>query len=354
MLWRRCKGERPGPSGVVEMEVHTLDDRARVESLIAEARFDSWKVVTETIDGYGITGEEVRDIALHADPSAGEDAVAAFFWGVARALKARADDPPVACLWIADGLDDFCLPESLASAAGLAKQYSKLADLLLRRWTRVAAIVGSRIPADMIDGMAGLASRAGRLRGQAWTVIALCGDGEAAESLCENGDYLRAKVVFAPWVNGPRVASSSVVGRPAGSPPALYVASSVEEGIAVLDFEAVNLCIALSGPDAVTFAHPVVGAYCRRAFGGSRLVRAVAVEPLETVASDNNLMSRLSWYMVNMYAHLQVQGIATPAGEMEEKGFVRIGSIECIDAMMTLAHRVAAAVPRWGEYKTQP
>jgi len=349
MLWRQRVAEKPATADVVELRVHDLDDRARIEARIRDARFDSWEAVVDSVESHGIGVGEIERNLRAADPTFGGTALSGFVWGIALALRSKADEPRSASSWIAGGLKDFSLPESLACAAGFAEGYGKLASILIGRWSFVMAIVGGRVPFELVDALSKLAKQAARLRDQRWDILVLCEGEESREHLCGMGEYLRAEVEFAREPGWLRVSRSTAVRRPSNSPPVVYAASTVEEGVAILDFESANLCLSLSGPEAVTFAHPVVGVYYRQTFGGNRLVRAVAIEPPEATADGDDLMPRLSRYMVNMYAHLQIHGIGMAANEMEKNGFVRISSVGCVDAMMTLAHRVAAALPRWGE-----
>jgi hypothetical protein len=346
MLWRRRVSARPVTAGVIELRVHDLDDRARIEDRIRDMRFDSWDTVISFVESHSISvGEIARDLCT-ADPEFGETALSAFVWGVALALRAQADEPRTAASCIAGGLRDFSLPGSLAYSAGLAEGYGKLASMFIGRWGSVMVIVGSRVSSESVDAFARLANQAGQLRGQRWDVLVLCEGEESREHLCGMGEYLRAEVEFSCERGWLRVSRSTATRRPSNSPPVVYAASTLEEGVAILDFESANLCLSLSGPEAVTFAHPVVGVYYRRASGGNRLVRTVAMESLDAGANQNDLISRISGYMADMYAHLRVRGIGMAASKMEENGFVRVGSVGCVHAIMALAHRVAGSFSR--------
>lgn len=313
------------------------------EGRIQDPRFQSWQAVLDFVAESSVSVADVAACVLQADPSAGEDAVAAFIWGAAQALKARTRDPASCVAWIARGLQGSSRPGSWSDRHKLAEAQGKLAVLLLRRWSRVVAIAGNDIGIEEVGNLLSLARISGELRGQTWDAVLVTR--ESGEIVTPPG-CVTADAEFSSELGLCRVRRSSAAGRRAGSPPVVYAVSSVAEGIAVLDFEMANLCVALSGPEAVVFAHPVIGGYAKKARTGIRLVRAVAAEPHCDQTEAGGLMSDISTYMVDMYADLRIYGLGLSGGETERLGGVRITGAGALEALMRLAVLAASAAPK--------
>ena len=325
------------------LAVHKLDNPSRIKGIIQDSHFASWQAVIDFVNSFDIDVDELANDLHVADPAAGVAALTGLIWGTALALKIKVFDPCTAAVWIARGLGDFTLPGSPACEARFADGLGRLSSVLLRRGLYTMAIVGSLIPDGFVKMFSRLAKLASRLRGQKWDILLLCRKDELQEGLCGSEAYLHADVEFTHEPGWLRVSRSTAVHRPNNSPPVMYPASTVEEGVAVLDFERANLCMALSEPDAVMFAHPIIGAYVRQTRGGGRLVRAVAVDIQEAGPDCDNMAARLSASMIGMYADFEVHGIILDSKKMENVGFPGISGLGAVETIMVLAHRVAAA-----------
>lgn len=325
------------------LDVHKLDNPSRIKGIIQDSHFESWHAVTDFVNSFAIDVDGLANDLHAADPSVGTTALAGLIWGTALALKMKAFDPCTAAVWIARGLGDFTLPGSHACETRFADGYGRLASMLLQRGLYTMSIVGGRIPDGFVGVFSRLAKLAERLRGQNWDILVLCRKDELQGGFCESEEYLHAEVEFTHDPGWLRVSRSSVARRTGISPPVVYSVSSVAEGVAVLDFERANLCMALSEPDAVMFAHPIIGAYVRQTRGGGRLVRAAAVEIQDTGSHCEDMASRVSAYMIGMYADFEVHGIILDSKKMENAGFIGISGLGAVEMIMALALRVAAA-----------
>jgi hypothetical protein len=343
--------EKTAVSREAVLDVHKLDNPSRIEGIIQDFNFKSWQAVVDFVNSFAINVDELANDLHVTNPAAGSTALNGLIWGAALALKIKTFDPCTAAVCIARGLGDFALPGSPACEARFADGYGRLASMLLQRGLYTMAIVGDRIPDSFVEAFSKLAKQAARLRRQKWDVLLLCRGDELREGFCGSDGDIHAEVEFVRDHGWFRVSRSTALHRPSNSPPVVYSVSTVEESVAILDFERANLCIALSGSEAVMFAHPVVGAYVRQARGRGRLARAVAVEIQEVGTSFEDLASRVSAYMVDMYADLDVHGISLDVRKMENMGFPEISGLGAVEALMTFAHRVAAALSHVGKYR---
>ena len=340
---------KSGEHRKVALDVNTGDDLSRIESKIRDAGFESWQAVVDSVLGYGIDTDKVIGVLRLTDPAAGAAAMSGFVWGMALALKSKDNDPSNAASWIARGMDDFTLPGSVACDSRIAAGLGKFASTLIQKFSNVMAIVGGWVPSETMEALLRLANQAGRLRGQKWNTLVLCREEESRKRLCGMDGYFHAVAEFSRELGWLRVSRSTAFDRPDKSHSIVYAAPTVEEGLAILDFEMANLCIALSEPEAAMFAHPVVGTYARKARRIDRIVNAVAIEILE-VGTGRGDMALLSSYMIDMYTDLNIRGIGMDAQAMENMGFPKISGTGAVEVIMMLAHRVAAALPRFGYY----
>lgn len=347
-LGSRGRGNRGHLAFGALLDVHASDDPVRIESIVKKARFDSWQAVVDFVRSYGIDVDEVAGDMHRADPAADTTALSGFIWGMALALKIVAHDPGTAAVWIARGLGDFTLPGSPAWENRVAEGYGKFVSLLLQRWINPMAIIGSQIPDGYVEECSQLAKQAAQLRSQTWDVFVLCrkDDLQGMDGLKREDGYLHAETEFVREPGLLRVSRSTAVHRPSDSPPVVYSVSTVEEGVAILDFERANLCIALSDSEAALFAHPIAGIYTRQARGSGRLVRAVAVQSQEIQPGCEDFASRASAHMVHMYADFGIHAVSQDATRLHNLGFPGISALGAIKATMTFAHRVAGALPR--------
>lgn len=321
-------------------DFHRVDDPDRLASMLREYHFDDWDSVLNFVIHKGLDPDDIMNDIAAADPDASPAARTGFLWGTVLALKASSVDPSVAALAITRGLKEFCLPRSTADTSCLAEGLGRLASLLLQRWTNGMAIVGSRIPSGYIELFREVARCAESLRHQKWDLLVLCKPNGFTGHMFGNREYISAEVQFSQADDYLRVVQSSVAGRSHGSLPVVYMAHTVEQGIAILEFEHANLCLALSEPEAALFAHPIVGTYARRARSSGRTVRTAAIEMPKTKEAGTDMISTVSAYMIGMYADFEVSNIERDAKAMEDVGFPGISGIGTVEAIMMLSQRV--------------
>mgnify|MGYP000867177622 CR=1 FL=1 len=335
---------RIGPSVRINLSVHAQDDPKRIEHRFKDAGFDSWSSITSYLHTRNVDINGIVDDINAADPAADRVTWAGFIWGAARAVKVSGPDPSMVALGIAQGLEDFTLPLSPAYTSRFAQGLGRLASLLLQRWTGGMAIIGGRIPPGYIEMFWDLAKCAGSLRGRRWNLSVVCRPQGLSENLPGNRGYIPAEVEFSQQPGFLRVSRSSAADRPQGSPPVIYQVAAVEQGMAILEFEHIQLCATISEPEAALFAHPIAGTYLRRARAAGKLARALAVVTPETGGGNMDTVSLISTYMAGMYTDFEVCGIERDARGMEAAGFPGISGTGAVKTIMALAHRITAAI----------
>ena len=345
LMWRTRKGQTKNDDLVLTPADWELDAPAFFEARIRDSQIHTWESAIDLVTSHGITLAEVADTVQSADPEAGTGAVCGFVWGIANALRARANEPCDTATWIASGLEDMSIPDSCARTAKLARGYGQLAAMLMRRWSTVMAIVDSDPDANLSAGLVHLAEIAGGLRGEEWETILLTARDSRGSDFAQRLGYTAVDAEFSSEPGWCRVERTSLAQDRDFSVPSVFTVSGIDEGVAVLDFMMANLCISISRPEAVMFAHPVAATYARQVRGG-RLIKTIALDRLSTRDGEQDLMARLSGYMVGMYADLDVRAVGQSANAMRDTGFIRMRSFGVIEALMRLACRTASALPK--------
>jgi hypothetical protein len=301
---------------------------------IKNAGFQSWPSILHFLDERRINIDQVDSAVNSLGVEIDKNTICGLIWGVARAVKARASDPASAIRWIAGGLSDLAVPGSEAESNKFASGIAELACKLLSRWSTVLAIVGTDlVDIQTIQTIVDAARSAAKLREQRWDVIVVVKGKEVAGNIAEKLGYQLANTKFSSDLGWYRVSRSSLAARSKDVVPGVYGVTNVDEGIAVLDFEMVNLCVVISGHSAVEFAHPVVGAYVKRT-QANRLLKSVVLEPSKTDKCEDDLSNR----MADMYADSRVYGLYLDANEMVEHGFLRLAGSDLLMALIQVGY----------------
>ncbi len=330
--------------------IHELDNIVRIESILGDYHFSSWRSVVDMAKRYSFYPATIAELVRRVDPAAGPSAVSGFIWGAVLALKAKAFDPGNAAIWISRGLGDFVLRDSMVYKSGFSEGYGKFASILLNPLVPPLAVICGRIPDGLVGSFSRLVAKVAELRFRSWDIIVVCREENLSKNAKERHECLFAEVEFTREPGWLRVKRSSVAQRTRRSPPVVYPVSTVEEGVAVLTFEQTNLCIALSESDAALFAHPVAGLYTKDARQSGRLIRAAAMDLYDGTAVSDNLLSQITSYMIDMYADMRLYGLHMDTAEMMQKGFPEISGIGAIEATMACANLVAVALKRSGDF----
>jgi tetrahydromethanopterin S-methyltransferase subunit B len=322
--------------------LHPVNDNECITNIARNFHFDSWQAVLDFVEDYGISINMVAENMHLADTDADMSAFYGIVLGIALALKIRADDPSFAAFSIARGLEEFTLPGSKAYVERFAEGYGRLASFLLQKGLSTIAVIGRHVPDSLIDIFLKLANHSASIRGREWNILLVCG-----EDICEKGKYRHAEVEFINCNGHLRVSSSTAANMRRGLDPVLYEVTTVEEGIAVLDFEKADLCIALSGTGSMLFEHPIAGIYVRKRRKTGGLARVVAVDIQEQTGNNAEASQIVSSYMIEIYADAHIRGIGRDAKNMKNLGFPEIGAAGALEAIMIFSRLAATA----GKYK---
>lgn len=278
-----------------------------------------------------------------------DDACWAYVLGAAAAVakgKSRAADIAEA---IGEGLQAFCIPGSVAEHRQVGRGHGNLAATLLKDETHCFAFVAGHESYAAAEGAIGIVQSANKVRKQELNVI-LNGLGKDAAYIIAriNGftyirtqyDYRSGKLTIAgerAFSAGPRAAVRC------------YGADDVQEGVAILIREGVDVSITGNSTNMTRYQHPVCGTYKKWCQDHGKPYFAVASGggTGRTVHPDDNGAGPASYGLTDtvgrMYCDAQFAGSSSVPAHVEMMGYVGMGNNPMVGATVALAVALSQA-----------
>ena len=235
-----------------------------------ERRIDK---INEAIKAFGIAsiedakkicdekGIDVAEIVKGIQPICFENACWAYTLGAAIAIKKGCKQAADAAEAIGEGLQAFCIPGSVAEQRKVGLGHGNLAAMLLREDAKCFAFLAGHESFAAAEGAIGIARTANKIRKSPLRVI-LNGLGKDAAQIISriNGfTYVQTQFDYAKGeVNVVREVAYSDGER---SVIKCYGSDSVQEGVAIMHREGVDISITGNSTNPTRFQHPVAGCY---------------------------------------------------------------------------------------------
>ncbi len=244
---------------------------------------------------------------------------------------------------IGEGLQTFCIPGSVAAHRKVGLGHGKLAGKLLQEETRCFAFLAGHESFAAAEGAIGIVQSANRVRKQPLKVI-LNGLGKDAAYIISriNGfTYVRTQYEY-------HTGSLAIVNErafSAGSKSAVrcYGADDVQEGVAIMIHEGVDVSITGNSTNMTRYQHPVAGTYKKWSWDNGKPYFAVASGggTGRTVHPDDNGAGPASYGLTDtvgrMYCDAQFAGSSSVPAHVEMMGFVGMGNNPMVGATVAMA-----------------
>ena len=316
--------------------------------------------INECLKKYGIKDlEEARQICLDAgidveaivkgiQPICFENAVWAYTLGTALAIKQNVPTAEEAGKWIGIGLQAFCVPGSVADHRKVGLGHGNLASMLLNEKTKCFCFLAGHESFAAAEGAIGIATTANKVRKEPLQVI-LNGLGKDAAYIISriNGftycrteyDYAQDKlnvVETRAFSNGPR------------SKVRCYGADDVNEGVAIMLHENVDVSITGNSTNPTRFQHPVAGTYKKVCTEKGKEYFSVASGggTGRTLHPDNVAAGPASYGMTDtmgrMHSDAQFAGSSSVPAHVDMRGLIGMGNNPMVGASVALAVAVGS------------
>ncbi len=310
--------------------------------------------INECLKTYGIKDlEEARQICLDAgidvesivrgiQPICFENAVWAYTLGTALAVKQNVNSAEEAGKWIGIGLQAFCVPGSVADHRKVGLGHGNLASMLLNEKTKCFCFLAGHESFAAAEGAIGIALTANKVRKEPLQVI-LNGLGKDAAYIISriNGftyvqteyDYANAKL---------NIVDQKAFSSGDRSKVRCYGADDVNEGVAIMEHESVDVSITGNSTNPTRFQHPVAGTYKKLCTEKGKAYFSVASGggTGRTLHPDNMAAGPASYGMTDtmgrMHSDAQFAGSSSVPAHVDMMGLIGMGNNPMVGATVAL------------------
>ena len=317
----------------------------RIDKINAELKNYGIKDLADARDICLKKGVNVEDIVKGIQPIAFENAVWAYTVGCAIAIKKGCTKAADAAEAIGIGLQAFCIPGSVADQRNVGLGHGNLAAMLLREETKCFAFLAGHESFAAAEGAIGIARTANKVRKEPLQVI-LNGLGKDAAYIISriNGfTYVQTKYDY--YTGNLAIVNKTAYSDGERAKVRCYGCDDVNEGVAVMRHESVDVSITGNSTNPTRFQHPVAGTYKKWAIENGKRYFSVASGggTGRTLHPDNMAAGPASYGMTDtmgrMHSDAQFAGSSSVPAHVEMMGLIGAGNNPMVG--MTVAVAVA-------------
>ena len=310
---------------------------------------------------YGMTSlEEARDLCLSkgidvesivkgVQPIAFDNAVWAYTLGVAIALKKGINKAAEAAEAIGIGLQAFCVPGSVAENRKVGLGHGNLGAMLLREETGCFCFLAGHESFAAAEGAIGIARTANKARKSPLRVI-LNGLGkDAAYIISRINGFTYVETQYDYFSGELHVVREVAFSDGDKAKVKCYGCDDVQEGVAVMQLEKVDVSITGNSTNPTRFQHPVAGTYKKWCVENGVKYFSVASGggTGRTLHPDNMAAGPASYGMTDtmgrMHSDAQFAGSSSVPAHVEMMGLIGMGNNPMVGATVACAVAVEEA-----------
>ena len=318
----------------------------KINMTLKEYGFDN---IEQTRDFCSEKGIDVESIVKGVQPIAFDNAVWAYTLGAAVAIKKGCKDAASAAEAIGIGLQAFCIPGSVAENRKVGLGHGNLAAMLLREQTKCFCFLAGHESFAAAEGAIGIARTANKVRKEPLRVI-LNGLGKDAAYIISriNGfTYVETDYDFA--TSELKVVREVAFSDGERASVKVYGANDVQEGVAIMIKEQVDVSITGNSTNPTRFQHLVAGTYKKWSYENGVKYFSVASGggTGRTLHPDNMAAGPASYGMTDtmgrMHSDAQFAGSSSVPAHVEMMGLIGMGNNPMVGATVAVAVAVEEA-----------
>jgi len=317
--------------------------------------------INRSLAGYGIGGLEealaitkakgldVEGIVRGIQPIAFDNAVWAYTAGAAIAVKKGVKTAAEAAEALGLGLQAFCIPGSVADQRAVGLGHGNLAAMLLREETRCFAFLAGHESFAAAEGAIGIAKTANKVRKAPLQVI-LNGLGkDAATIISRINGFTLVETEYDYYTGELRILFEKAFSAGDRAKVRCYGADDVNEGVAIMRHEGVDVSITGNSTNPTRFQHPVAGTYKKWCVENGKKYFSVASGggTGRTLHPDNMAAGPASYGMTDtlgrMHSDAQFAGSSSVPAHVEMMGLIGMGNNPMVGASVAVAVAIAQA-----------
>jgi hypothetical protein len=318
--------------------------------------------INETLKEYGIGSlEECRDICLKkgvdvekivrgVQPIAFDNAVWAYTVGTAIAIKKGVKNAPDAAENIGIGLQSFCVPGSVAEQRKVGLGHGNLGAMLLRDETKCFCFLAGHESFAAAEGAIGIVRTANKVRKEPLRVI-LNGLGkDAAFIISRINGFTYVKTDYDFYSGELKIVEEHAYSKGERAEIKCYGANDVNEGVAIMRKEGVDVSITGNSTNPVRFQHLVAGTYKKWCNDNGKKYFSVASGggTGRTLHPDNMGAGPASYGLTDslgrVHGDAQFAGSSSVPAHVEMMGLIGMGNNPMVGATVACAVAVDEAL----------
>ncbi|MCC8173881.1 MAG: GGGtGRT protein [Odoribacter sp.] len=276
-------------------------------------------------------------------PIAFENAAWAYVIGAAIAIKKGCTKAAEAAEAIGEGLQAFCIPDSVAADRKVGIGHGNLAAMLLRDETKCFAFLAGHESFAAAEGAIGIAKSANKVRKEPLQVI-LNGLGkDAAMIISRINGFTYVQTDFDYYTGDLKIVKEKAYSEGERAKVRCYGADDVREGVAIMRHEGVDVSITGNSTNPTRFQYPVAGTYKKECMEEGKKYFSVASRggTGRTLHPDNMAAGHASYGMTDtmgrMHGDVQFAGSSSVPAHVEMMGFLGMGNNPMVGATVAVA-----------------
>ncbi|MCR5611080.1 MAG: GGGtGRT protein [Clostridiales bacterium] len=295
-------------------------------------------------------GVDVFQIVEQTQPIAFENAKWAYTLGAAIAIKLGSRDAAEAAKNIGLGLQAFCVPGSVAETRRVGLGHGNLGSMLLSEDTECFAFLAGHESFAAAEGAIKIATTANKVRKKPLRVI-LNGLGkDAAYIISRINGFTYVETDYNQYKDELTIVYEHAFSRGDRARVRCYGADDVNEGVAIMRHEGVDVSITGNSTNPTRFQHPVAGTYKKWCHENGKKYFSVASGggTGRTLHPDNVAAGPASYGMTDtmgrMHSDAQFAGSSSVPAHVEMMGLIGMGNNPMVGATVAVAVAVEQAM----------
>ena len=297
-------------------------------------------------------GIDVYNLIEGIQPICFENAKWAYTVGAAIAIKKNCRRAADAAAAIGIGLQAFCIPGSVADRRKVGLGHGNLGKMLLEEDTECFAFLAGHESFAAAEGAIGIAEKANKVRQKPLRVI-LNGLGkDAAQIISRINGFTYVETAYDYHTGEVKEVFRKCYSKDANSPRAkvnCYGANDVQEGVAIMWKENVDVSITGNSTNPTRFQHPVAGTYKKERIEAGKKYFSVASGggTGRTLHPDNMAAGPASYGMTDtlgrMHSDAQFAGSSSVPAHVEMMGLIGAGNNPMVGMTVSTAVSIEEA-----------
>jgi hypothetical protein len=297
-------------------------------------------------------GIDVYHLIEGIQPICFENAKWAYTVGAAIAIKKGCRKAADAAAAIGIGLQAFCIPGSVADRRKVGLGHGNLGKMLLEEDTECFAFLAGHESFAAAEGAIGIAEKANKVRQKPLRVI-LNGLGkDAAQIISRINGFTYVETKYNYYTGEVEEVFRKCYSKDPESPRAkvnCYGANDVQEGVAIMWKENVDVSITGNSTNPTRFQHPVAGTYKKERVEAGKKYFSVASGggTGRTLHPDNMAAGPASYGMTDtmgrMHSDAQFAGSSSVPAHVEMMGLIGAGNNPMVGMTVSTAVSIEEA-----------